>query len=61
MGADFDQLAQKLGMEAGTVKVTLHRLRRRFGELLRSEVAHTVGRPEEIEPEIRDLLAAIAE
>ena len=43
-GADYDRLAVELGMEAGAVKVALHRMRRRFGELLRSEVAHTVRR-----------------
>lgn len=60
-GADYERLGQVLGMEAGTVKVALHRARRQFGELLRSEVAHTVDRPEDIEPEIRHLLAALAE
>lgn len=60
-GADYDRLAQQLSLEAGTVKVALHRARRRFGELLRSEVAHTVDRPEEIEAEIRHLMSAMAE
>jgi hypothetical protein len=60
-GADYDRLASGLGMEAGTVKVALHRMRRRFGELLRHEVAHTVEQPEEIEAELRHLLTAIAE
>lgn len=61
VGADYDRIARQLGMQPGAVKVQLHRARRRFGELLRSEVAHTVSRPEDIEPEIRHLLAAIAE
>lgn len=56
-----ERLATQLGMETGAVKVALHRARRRFGELLRREVAHTVSRPEEVEEEIRYLLAAIAE
>ena len=60
-GADYDRLAQQLGMEAGTVKVALHRARRRFGELLRSEVAHTVESPEEVESEIRHLMAVMVE
>lgn len=59
--ADYDRVARQLGMEPGAVKVALHRARRRFGELLRREVAHTVSRPEDVEPEIRQLLAAIAE
>lgn len=61
VGADYDRLALHLGMEAGAVKVALHRARRRFGELLRNEVAHTVSQPEEVEAEIRHLLAAMAE
>ena len=61
VGSDYDRLALQLGMQAGTVKVALHRARRRFGELLRSEVAHTVESPEEVESEIRHLLAVIAE
>ena len=36
----------------------LHRLRRRFGELLQSEVAYTVAQPAEVADEIRYLLAA---
>jgi RNA polymerase sigma-70 factor (ECF subfamily) len=61
VAADYDGVSQQLGMEQGTVKVVLHRARRRFGELLRREVAHTVARPEDVEPEIRQLLAAIAQ
>ena len=52
--------AQELGMTHGAVKVALHRLRRRFGEVLRSEIAHTVSSPEEVDDEIRHLFAAIA-
>lgn len=60
-GADYERLAQQFGMEAGTVKVALHRARRRFGELLRHEVAHTVDRPEGVEAEIRHLMTVMAE
>jgi RNA polymerase sigma factor (sigma-70 family) len=49
-----------LNMSEGAVKVALHRLRRRFGELLRSEVAYTVADPAEVAEEIRHLLAAIS-
>jgi RNA polymerase sigma factor (sigma-70 family) len=52
--------AAALDMSEGAVKVALHRLRRRFGEILRSEIAHTVSNPEEIDDEIRQLFAAIA-
>jgi RNA polymerase sigma-70 factor (ECF subfamily) len=56
----FAQWAGELGMSEGAVKVALHRLRRRFGEALRSEIAHTVSSPDEIEDEIRQLFAAVA-
>ncbi len=56
-----ERLAKQLGMEIGAVKVSLHRARRHFGELLRREVAHTVSSPQEVEEELRHLLAAIAE
>lgn len=53
-------LAQQFDIQPGAVKVALHRARRRFGELLRREVARTVQRPEDIEPELGHLLATIA-
>lgn len=58
--ADYDQVARKFGMEPGAVKVALHRARRRFGELLRNEVAHTVACPDDVETELRHLIAIIA-
>jgi RNA polymerase sigma-70 factor (ECF subfamily) len=54
----YAKAAQLLGMNEGAVKVAVHRLRRRFRELFREEVAHTVSKPEEIDEEIRHLLAA---
>ena len=50
----------QLKMSEGALKVALHRLRRRFGEILRSEVAETVADPSEVSGEIRVLLAAIS-
>jgi hypothetical protein len=46
-------------MSEGAVKVAIHRLRRRFAQSLREEIARTVTSPEQIEEEIRYLLAAI--
>ena len=43
------------------MKVTIHRLRHRFRELLRLEIAHTVTRPEEIDEEIRYLAQVLRE
>jgi RNA polymerase sigma factor (sigma-70 family) len=52
--------AKQLGMSPGAVKVALHRLRRRFGEALRREIAHTVSSPSEVNDEIRHLFAAVS-
>jgi RNA polymerase sigma factor (sigma-70 family) len=52
--------AAALVMSEGAVKVALHRLRRRYGELLRGEIAHTVATPEELDEEIRHLCASIS-
>jgi RNA polymerase sigma-70 factor (ECF subfamily) len=52
------ELAQRLGISDNAVRVALHRLRRRFGELVRDEVRETVG-PGEVEDEVRQLLRAL--
>jgi len=56
----YQQAAAKLGKNEGAVKVDLHRLRRRFGELLRSEVAQTVSSVEHLDGEVRHLFAALS-
>jgi RNA polymerase sigma-70 factor (ECF subfamily) len=53
------QAAEELQMTEGAVKVAAHRLRGRFRELVREEIARTVDRPEEIEEEIRALFTAL--
>jgi RNA polymerase sigma factor (sigma-70 family) len=58
-GIAYARLAADLGMSEGAVKVAIHRLRRRFAQSLREEIARTVASPEQIEEEIRYLLAAI--
>jgi RNA polymerase sigma-70 factor (ECF subfamily) len=52
--------AVALNMSESAVRVAVHRLRRRFGELLRGEIAHTVATPAEVDEELRHLFAAIA-
>jgi hypothetical protein len=56
----YADIAPQLGMSEGAVKVAVHRLRRRYRELLRSEIADTVASPDEVEDEIRQLFAALA-
>ncbi|HEY2574478.1 MAG TPA: sigma-70 family RNA polymerase sigma factor [Verrucomicrobiaceae bacterium] len=49
------QTAQALGMSEGAVKVAVHRLRQRFRELLRQEIAQTLGNESDVEDELRYL------
>ena len=53
------QIAQQMGMNEGAVKVAVHRLRKRFRELIRAEIAHTVGDETEAREELAHLLAAM--
>jgi RNA polymerase sigma-70 factor (ECF subfamily) len=53
-------LAARLEMSEGAVKVMAHRMRQRYRELLREEIANTVSGPEEIAEELRQLFAALA-
>jgi RNA polymerase sigma factor (sigma-70 family) len=55
----YSELAVNLGMSIEALKVAVHRLRRRYCELIRAEIAQTVTTPEEIEDELRDLFAAV--
>lgn len=57
--ATYAQLGSELGLSEAAVKVTVHRLRRRYRQLLREAVAHTVTRPEEIDDELRYLFAVV--
>jgi RNA polymerase sigma factor (sigma-70 family) len=56
----YDSIAQKLATTEGAVKVAVHRLRSRFKERLRDEVAETVDDPAAVEDELRHLLAALS-
>jgi RNA polymerase sigma-70 factor (ECF subfamily) len=55
----YAAIAADLGLTEGAVKVAVHRLRRRYGELLRAEVARTLERPGDVQEEIRALFAAL--
>ncbi len=55
----YPEIATRFGMSESAVRVTVHRLRKRFRELLRLEVAHTVNNPEEIDDEIRHLAGVL--
>jgi RNA polymerase sigma-70 factor (ECF subfamily) len=53
------EIACEFGMTENAVKQAFHRLRQRYRQLLREEVAHTVATPAEIEDEMRHLIAAL--
>jgi RNA polymerase sigma factor (sigma-70 family) len=55
----YAELALKLETTEPALKMAVLRLRRRYGELLREEIAHTVRGPEEVEDELRDLRAVL--
>ena len=47
-----------LKMNEQSLRVTLHRLRKRYREILREEIAETVARPEDVDEELRALFEA---
>jgi len=53
------EIAAELGISVNAAKVAAHRLRKRYRELLRAEVAQTLADPQEIDDEIRHLFAAL--
>jgi RNA polymerase sigma factor (sigma-70 family) len=59
VGEPYDRIGRDLGLSEPAVKTAAHRLRRRYQELLRVEVAQTVTSPDEVEDELRDLFAAV--
>lgn len=58
--ATYDDMATELGMTAGALRVAALRLRSRFQQLLRRDIARTVPRAEDVDDEIRELFAAYA-
>lgn len=56
----YAEVGTALGVEEGTVKVKVHRLRARFREQLRLEVLRTVSSPEEVDDELRHLRALLS-
>jgi RNA polymerase sigma-70 factor (ECF subfamily) len=53
----YPEAAARLAMTEAATRKSVQRLRQRYRELLREEVAHTVGAPHEVEEELRHLLS----
>ena len=56
----YSKLAAELGVTEGVVKIKVHRLRKKYGELLRAEIAQTVESDSHVEEELRYLLSVLA-
>ena len=58
--ASYSEVAAHLQLSEGAVKVAVHRLRQRFRDLLRAEIANTVADEHEVDEELRHLITVIA-
>jgi RNA polymerase sigma factor (sigma-70 family) len=57
--ASYADVAGRLGLTVPAVKSAIYKLRQRYGETIRAEIAHTVSRPEEVERELAYLLEVL--
>ena len=57
---DYEVAARELHMSAGAVAVAVHRLRQRYRDVLRLEIAKTVGTPLQVDEELRHLQAILS-
>jgi len=53
--------ARELGLSEGAVKVAVHRLRKRFREVVKAEIAQTVGDSGQVQVELRYLVEVLAQ
>jgi RNA polymerase sigma-70 factor (ECF subfamily) len=59
-GLRYAEVAGRLSMTESAVKQVVHRMRRRYRELFREEIAQTVARPAEVEDELKHLFAVLS-
>jgi len=59
MPGDYEEVARSLGMSPGAMAVAVHRLRQRYRECVRLELAQTVAGPADLEEEMQYLFAAL--
>jgi len=57
----YAELAARLGMSENNFKVAVHRMRKRYRELVRDEISTTLDRPDDVETEMRHLFDALVE
>lgn len=58
-GADYRKIGEELGMNEGAIKTAVHRLRKRYRDALREQIAQTLDSEDEVEEEIQYLFAAL--
>ena len=56
----YAEAPRALGMEEAAVRVAVHRLRKRYRQLLRDEIANTLADPAQVDEELRALFSAFA-
>lgn len=54
------EIGRRLNLSPAAIAMSIHRMRRRYGEILRSEVAATVDDPTEVEDELQTLMSIIS-
>jgi RNA polymerase sigma factor (sigma-70 family) len=59
--SSYADIARQVGMSKENVKMTAHRLRRRYHDLLREEIGRTVDTASAIDAEMQDLMAALSD
>ena len=56
----YRELGDRLKMSESAIKVTIHRMRRRYRALLREEIQQTIGAAEDVDEELRQLFETLA-
>jgi RNA polymerase sigma factor (sigma-70 family) len=57
----YAEVGRQLGLSENAMGVAVHRLRQRYREQLRAEVAQTVATPEDVDAELRDLIRIVSQ
>ena len=57
---DYARLGEQIALSSSAVKVAMHRLRQRFGSVLREVVAETVEDPNDVDAELNELLGLLS-
>jgi RNA polymerase sigma-70 factor (ECF subfamily) len=53
----YEELAAQMGVSAGSLRMSVHRMRRKYQRILREEITETVSTPGEVDDEIRFLVS----